>query len=320
LHKIHAKMVKIVLLDSETLGEIANLRVLEKLGDLEIHKNTKHEEIIDRCAGKEIVITNKVVLDKEVLSQLPDLRLICVSATGTNNIDLKYAENKGIEVKNVTAYSTNSVAQTTFSMLLYLVTKPNYFDSFVKSGAYARSNTFTHLGNPFWELTGKRLGIIGLGTIGRKVAHIAQSFGMEVVFYSTSGKNNNINFKRFDLETLLSTSDVVSIHAPLNDQTKNLIGYEQIKTMKSCSILLNTGRGGIVSEKDLAKALNENLIDAAGIDVFEKEPMEADNPLLKVHNKDKLLLFPHVAWTSIESRQRLIDKLGQNIKTYIDSK
>lgn len=309
-------MMKIVLLDAKTLGESANFRSLEKQGELTIFEFTEPDEIIERCLDKDIIITNKVVLNEAILSQLPNLKLICVAATGINNIDLAYTKKHEILVKNVSSYSTESVAQLTITMLLYLVNRPFYFDSYVKSGAYSRSKIFTHFGYQYWELSGKRLGIIGLGNIGRKVAHIAQSFGMEVVFYSTSGRNNNINFKRFDLDTLLSTSDVVSIHAPLNSQTLNLINYEKMKLMKPCSILLNTGRGGIISEPDLARALNENIIGAAGLDVYGQEPIDAGNPLLKILDKDKLLLTPHIAWTSIEARQRLIEKLAKNIDEF----
>lgn len=310
------EMLNIIFLDARTVGEIANFRVLEKQGKLDIYELTAPENIVERSIGKEVMITNKVIIDKKIIDQLPDLRLICVAATGTNNIDVDYAKEKGIKVKNVAGYSTESVAQQTFAMMLYLVNRPYYYDSFVKSGAYSKSDIFTHFGQSFWELNGKRLGIIGLGTIGRRVALIAQSFGMEVVFYSTSGRNNSINYKRFDLDTLLSTSDVVSIHAPLNDQTRALINYEKIKLMRPCSILINIGRGGIISEMDLARALSENLIGAAALDVFENEPIQADNPLLKIINKDNLLLTPHIGWASIESRQRLIEKLARNIEEY----
>ena len=308
--------LKIVFLDANTVGEVPNFKVLAKQGDIEIFENTSQHQILERCQGKDVIITNKVQLNKEILEALPDLKLICVAATGINNINIEYAEHRGIQVKNVTDYSTESVAQVTFAMLLYLINRPYYYDTFVKSGAYAKSDLFTHFGKPFWELHGKRMGIIGLGTIGRRVAQIAQSFGMEVVFYSTTGRNNNINYKRFDLNTLLGTSDVISIHAPLSDQTRGLIDYEKFKLMRSCAILLNTGRGGIVVEKDLARALNENLIGTAGIDVLENEPINNDNPLLKVNDKEKILITPHIAWTSIEARQRLIDKLARNIESY----
>lgn len=309
-------MINIVFLDAKTVGEVANFRVLEKQGNLKIYENTEPEKIVERCKGYEVVITNKVAITRETMEQLPDLKLICIAATGMNNIDLDFAKKKEIEVKNVKGYSTESVAQHTFSMLLHLVNRPGYYDDYVKSGAYAKSDIFTHFGHPFWELNGKRLGIVGLGTIGRRVAQIAQGFGMEVVFYSTTGRNNNINYKRFDLDTLLSTSDVVSIHAPLTEQTKDLINYENMKKMRSCAIILNTGRGGIVNEADLAKALNNNLIGGAGIDVMEKEPIDPDSPLLKIYNREKILITPHVAWTSIEARQRLIERLSSNIESF----
>jgi len=310
-------MSKIVFLDLETIGKVDNLKLLHKLGDLETFEKTAPEEVVERCQGKNIVIVNKVKMTEAVMKQLPDLKLICVAATGVNNVDLNYAQNNGIEVKNVAGYSTDSVAQLTFTMLLYLVNKPFYYDNFVKSGAYSRSGSFTHHRETFWELKGKRMGIIGLGTIGRQVARIAESFGMEVVFYSTTGRNNHISYKRFDLDDLLKSSDVVTIHAPLNTQTRDLITYEKMKLMRPCAILLNLGRGGIINEKDLARALNDNLIGAAGIDVMEQEPINADNPLLRLFDKDKILITPHMAWASRESRELLVEKLARNIEVYL---
>ena len=309
-------MDQIVLLDANTIGKVDNMKMISKLGKLEIHESTLQEQVVERCLGKEIVIVNKVSLTAEIMKELPDLKLVCVAATGVNNVDLNYAENNGIEVKNVAGYSTDSVAQLTFTMLLYLVNKPYYYDSYVKSGAYSRSNSFTHHNEPFWELKGKRLGIIGLGTIGRQVARIGESFGMEVVFFSTSGRNNHISYKRFELDDLLKSSDVVSIHAPLNNRTRDLITYEKIKLMRPCAILLNLGRGGIIREKDLARALNDNLIAAAGIDVMEQEPINHDNPLLKLYDKEKILITPHMAWASKESRELLVEKIARNIELY----
>jgi glycerate dehydrogenase len=309
-------MIKIVFLDAKTVGEVSNFRVLEKQGSLTIYEKTLPSEVISRCLGQDVIITSKVHMSKEVMSQLPDLKLICVAATGLNNIDLDAAEKLNIQVKNVAGYSTESVAQLTFAMLLHLVNHIHYYDEYVKSGAYPKSDIFTHFGPAFWELNGKRLGIIGLGNIGRRVAQIAHSFGMEVVFHSTTGRNNNVNYKRFDLDTLLGTSDVVSIHAPLTDQTRGLINYEKIHKMRPCAILLNTGRGGIIVESDLARALDENLIGGAGIDVLEQEPPAASNPLFKIKDKEKLLLTPHIAWTSIEARQRLISRLAKNIEEF----
>ncbi len=313
-------MNKIVFLDTETIGKVDNMKLLNKLGMFETYEHTTPVQVVERCEGKEIVIINKVQLTGDIMKQLPDLKLICVAATGINNVDLNYAENNGIEVKNVAGYSTDSVAQLTFTMLLYLINKPYYYDSYVKSGAYSRSGSFTHHNEPFWELKGKRMGIIGLGTIGRQVARIAESFGMEVIFYSTTGRNNHINYKRFELDDLLKSSDVVSIHAPLNSMTRDLITYKKIKLMRPCAIILNLGRGGIINEKDLARALNDNLIGAAGLDVMEQEPINADNPMLKLFDKEKILITPHMAWASKESRELLVEKIARNIEVYLKGK
>ena len=313
-------MNQIVFLDTETIGKVDNMKLLSKLGNLETFDNTAPDQVVERCQGKEIVIVNKVQMTEALMKQLPDLKLICVAATGVNNVALNYAENNGIKVKNVAGYSTDSVAQLTFTMLLYLINKPYYYDSYVKSGAYSRSDSFTHHNEPFWELKGKRLGIIGLGTIGRQVARIAESFGMEVIFYSTTGRNNHISYKRFELDDLLKSSDVVSIHAPLNNKTRDLITYEKFKLMRPCAIILNLGRGGIINEKELARALNDNLIAAAGIDVMEHEPIHADNPMLKLFDKEKILITPHMAWASKESRELLVEKIARNIEVYQKSR
>lgn len=309
-------MDEIVFLDAATVGTVENLKLIRKLGKLDTYEKTEKEQVVERCIGKEVVITNKVEITSEIMDQLPDLGLICVAATGVNNVDLEHARKKGIQVKNVVNYSTDSVAQLTFTMLLHLVNRPFYYDHFVKSGAYAKSGSFTHHAEPFWELRGKRMGIIGLGTIGRQVARIAEAFGMEVVFYSTTGRNNNINYKRFELDDLLKNSDVISIHAPLNEKTRGLITYEKMKLMRPCAILLNLGRGGIVDEHDLARALNENMIGGVGLDVHEHEPIQPDNPLLKLYDKDKLIITPHMAWASKEARELLIQKIAQNIESY----
>lgn len=308
--------MEIVFLDKKTVGEVGNFNLLHKLGNVEIFDNTLPGDVVSRAARKDVIITNKVRISREIMDALPGLKLICVAATGTNNVDLDHAREKGIEVRNVSMYSTESVAQTTFAMLFHLLSRMPYYDAYVKSGAYSRGEIFTHHGPPFWELSGKRMGIVGLGNIGRRVARISEGFGMEVVFYSTTGRNNNINYKRFDLDTLLATSDVVSIHAPLTEATKDLITYDKIKLMRPCAILLNTGRGGIVNESGLARALDENLIAAAGIDVLTQEPIQPGNPLLKVVDKEKILITPHMAWASMESRARLIEGIARNIEQF----
>ena len=308
--------MEIVFLDKSTIGEVSNFMLLYKFGNVEVFDQTDPQEVVARAKGKDVIITNKVRIGREQMDALPGLKLICVAATGMNNIDLEYAQLKGIQVRNVKSYSTESVAQSTFAMLLHLLNRMPYYEAYVKSGAYSKGKIFTHHGPPFWELSGKRMGIVGLGNIGRRVARIAESFGMEVVFFSTTGRNNNINYKRFDLDTLLSTSDVVSIHAALSDSTRNLITYEKIKLMRPCAILLNTGRGGIVSESGLARALNENRIGFAGIDVMEEEPIRPDNPLMRVVDKQKILITPHMAWASIESRARLLEGIARNIEQF----
>jgi len=308
--------MQIVFLDKKTIGEVTNFNLLHKLGTVDVYENTQEDEVVNRAEGKEVVITNKVVVNREMMDELPDLKLICVAATGTNNIDLEYAREKGITVKNVVSYSTESVAQSAFAMLLHQLNRMPYYETYVKSGAYARGDIFTHHGPTFWELNGKRLGVIGLGNIGRRMARIAEGFGMEVVFFSTTGRNNNINYRRFDLDTLLGTSDVVSIHASLTETTRDLINYEKIKLMRPCAILMNSGRGGIINEPDLARALNENIIAGACLDVLSTEPIKTNNPLLKVIDREKILITPHMAWASMESRARLIEGVARNIEQF----
>lgn len=310
--------MNLVFLDIKTIGEIPNLDLLKQFGVVSYYQTTSYEQTYERVKEADVVITNKVVLDKPIIDKASKLKLICVAATGTNNIDKTAAQERGIAVKNVADYSTNSVAQGTFSLILHLVNNISYFDKYVKEGDYSKSNIFTHLGRSFWELDGKRFGIIGLGNIGRKVAEIAEAFGAEVVYYSTSGQNNNQRFIRLELEPFLKTSDIVSIHAPLNDHTANLINYEHLLLMKKTAILINAGRGGIVNEADLARALNEDLIAGAGIDVFEKEPINTSNPLLHLKNKEKLALTPHVTWASIEARTLLMEKIRRNIEEFLN--
>ena len=312
--------MKLAILDAKTLGSDIDLSGFSQFGEVEIYETTKPEETLERVKDKDIVVTNKVVIDKNIMDNSPNLKLICVAATGVNNIDVEYAKKKGIQVRNVAGYSTESVVQHTFAMLFYLLESLRYYDDYVKSGEYAKSDIFTHLGKPFWEIRGKTWGIIGLGTIGRRVADVASAFGANVIYYSTSGVERKEKYPRVSLDELLKTSDIVSIHAPLNEKTQGLIGYEQIKLMKPTAYLLNLGRGGIVVEEDLAKALDENLIAGAGLDVLEKEPITEDNPLLKIKNKEKLFITPHIAWTSVEARKTLVNEIIENIKAFLEGK
>lgn len=310
--------MKIVFLDVKTVGNVPNLHLFEQFGEVVYFQTTSPEQVQERIAGADIVITNKVVLDSAAIEQAPHLKLICISATGTNNVDKTAALKRGIPVKNASDYSSASVAQGTFALLLHLLNNIPYFDGYVKNGSYSQSDIFTHLENTFWELSGKRFGIIGLGSIGRKVAKIAEAFGAEVVYYSASGKNDQQPYQRLSLEELLRTSDVVSIHAPLNEYTSGLITYDRLLLMKRSAILLNAGRGGIVNEADLAHALDEGLIAGAGVDVFEKEPISTQNPLLHIQHKERLAMTPHSIWASLESRTTLIEKVAQNIQEFIN--
>ena len=308
-------MKNIVILDGQTLGNL-DFDALKEFGNVVNYDTTKPEEVIERIKDAHIVLTNKVVLNENNLKEAKSLELICETATGFNNIDIVYAKNNNIAVTNVAGYSTNTVAQHTFATVLSLYDKLAYYDNFVKSGEYAKSGLFTNVTNPFYELEGKTWGIIGLGAIGRRVAKIAEAFGVNVIYYSTSGKNSNSDYKRVEFNELLETSDIISIHAPLNDDTKGLINYEALKKMKKNSILVNMGRGPIVVEKDLAKAIDEELIAGAALDVFEVEPIALDNPLVSVKNKDRLVLTPHIAWASVEARNRLFKEVINNIKAF----
>ncbi len=310
--------MKIVFLDTKTLGnDIPNISIFNDFGDYEHYPLTSSDERIQRMQDAEIVITNKVIINREVIDACPNLRLICLAATGINNIDLDYAAKKGIKVKNVAGYSTESVAQCTFGMLFYLLHRYEYFNNYVKTGEYTHSDIFTHYGRSFWQLNGKQIGIIGLGTIGKRIAEISKAFGMNPVYYSTSGKNNNASYPRLSLDELLKSSDIVSIHAPLNADTQNLINYDRIKQMKKTAILINMGRGGIVNESDLAKTLDENLIYGAALDVLTNEPIITSNPLLHIKEKERLLIMPHTAWASIEARSLLVNKIADNIREYL---
>jgi len=310
-------MAKIVLLDAKTLGQVPNLKGLSKFGEVKSYDTTLPDETASRIADANIIITNKVIIDRKVIEQCPKLKLICISATGTNNVDLIAAKEKGIQVKNAVGYGSNSVAQHTFASILQLFNQISYYDTYVKNGRYAQSDIFTHYGPPTRELNDKSFGIIGLGNIGKTVAGIASSFGAKVCYYSTSGRNKNEKYTQLTLDELLKSSDIISVHAPLNAQTTNLISKEQFALMKPSSILVNVGRGGIVDESALAEAINNSLIAGACIDVFEHEPIKVENPLLKVKYPEKLVLTPHNAWASIESRTKLVEIVSKNIEDFL---
>ncbi len=304
--------MRIVLLDALTFGE-TDLSAFEALGEVEVYQTTSAEETLSRISDCNVIVTNKVIISDEHMAACANLKLICIAATGMNNVDLNAAKERGVEVKNVSGYSTQSVIQHTFSMLFYLMGHARYYDEVVKDGTYSRSKIFTDVSKPFFEIKGKKWGVIGLGEIGRGVANIAQAFGAEVFYYSTSGRNRTDDFQRTTLEDMLKTCDVISIHSPLNEQTNNLLDYEQLFTCRDGAIVLNLGRGGIVNEEAIAKIIDEKNI-SFGLDVLMKEPMVQNHPFLSVKNSENLYITPHIAWTSVEARDTLIASIVNNIK------
>ncbi|XOB62387.1 D-2-hydroxyacid dehydrogenase [Campylobacterota bacterium DY0563] len=308
--------MKIVFLDRKTLGQDINLDKFNNLGQVEIFETTLPTQTLTRVKDADIVITNKVVIDKEIMEN-SNIKLICISATGTNNVDLEYAKDKGIQVKNVAGYSTASVAQVTISLVLHFMQKLNSYIKYVENKEWENSDIFTYIDVPFYELKNKKWGIIGLGTIGTKVAQIAESFDCDVNYYSTSGKNNNTKYNQMNLEELMKESDIISIHSPLNNTTYNMINKTYLDMMKEDAILINVGRGGIINEADLANKIDSNESLYCGIDVLEKEPIEKCNPLNKVKNKDRIIITPHIGWGSVESRNKLVELVFDNVKEYI---
>ena len=312
--------MNIVVLDRMALGDDIDMSIFEKLGKLTIYERTAPEEVVDRLKDADALLTNKVVIGKAEMDRLPKLRYIGINATGTNNIDLAYAAKKNIAVTNVKSYSTDSVVQHTFALLFYVYEKLRHYDDFVKQGKYSDYGCFTYFGERFAQLSGKTWGIIGLGEIGRKVADIAKAFGCHVVYYSTSGKNSNPDYERAEFDELLRSSDIISIHAPLNDRTQNLMNRAAFEKMKPEAVLINVGRGPIVNESDLLWALNENKIAAAGLDVLSVEPMRKDNPLYGYKDSNRLIITPHIAWATNEARKRLVNEAFLNLEAFICGK
>lgn len=304
--------MKIVYLDAATMGDTP-LDDISALGELVCYDNSTYEEALNRVSDCEVLIINKVKVDRELLSNAPALKLVCEAATGVNNIDLEACEERGIPVRNVAGYSTDSVVQATFMHILSLLGNAPYFDLAVKSGRYSKSGLFTDVSKPFIEIFGKTMGIIGMGAIGNKVAKIAQAFGMNVVYYSTSGTSHCKEYPSLPLEELMLKADVISVHAPLNEKTKGLIGEKELSIMKPDAIIVNMGRGGIIDEFALAKSIDNNIIGGAALDVFEREPLPEDNPLLHTSHPEKLRFTPHTAWASVEARKRLELRIAENI-------
>lgn len=306
--------MKIVFLDAKTIGEDIDLSGYEALGEVVKYDFSSPEEIPERVADADVLVLNKVQINEQTIGTARRLKLVCVTATGTNNLDKNYLQKRGIAWRNVAGYSTESVAQHTFAMLFYLLEKLRYYDDYVKEGRYINDTIFTHFEQRFFQISGKTWGIIGLGNIGRRVADLAKAFGANVIYYSTSGKNIQDGYQRVNLDTLLAESDIISVHAPLTEATYGLINKETLAKMKSSAIFLNLGRGPIVVEDDLANALENGTIAAAGLDVLCVEPMSADNPLLRIKDSKKILITPHIAWASVEARTNLMQIILEQIQ------
>lgn len=308
--------MKIVFLDAKTIGEDIDLSGFDVLGEVVKYGFSTAEEARERSKDADVLILNKVQVNQQTIGEADHLKLVCVTATGTNNLDKEYLDKRGIAWRNVAGYSTESVAQHTFAMLFYLLEKLPYYDNYVKSEKYVNDASFTHFAKAFHELSGMTYGIIGLGNIGRRVADIAKVFGCRVIYYSTSGRNSQPGYERVSFDELLEQSDIVSIHAPLDENTLGLMNKEAFAKMKKSAILLNVGRGPIINEADLAEALNNKTIAAAGLDVLSVEPMQEDNPLRGIKDSERLLITPHIAWAGVEARNRLMGIILGQIKEF----
>lgn len=308
--------MNIVFLDDNSIGTDIDLSGFDALGNVIRYGYSKEDEMPQRVEDADVIIVNKMSVNEKTIGRAEHLKLVCVTATGTNNLDKDFLARKNIAWRNVAGYSTESVAQHTFSLLFYLLEKMHYYDRYVKDEKYVNDAMFTHFSNVFHELNKMTWGIIGLGTIGRRVADIAKMFGCRVIYYSTSGKNQQDGYERVDLDTLLKESDIVSVHAPLDDNTLNLMDKKTFGKMKKSAVFINVGRGPIVVEEDLADALECGEIAAAGLDVLRTEPMAEDNPLRRIKDSDKLVITPHIAWASVEARTRLMDIVLEQIREF----
>ena len=312
--------MKLVVLERNTVGTDIDVSSFEQFGDVTYYKNTVKDEVKAHVGDAEIVIANKAPINEETIGDCPNVKMVCEFATGYDNVDLDYCRKRKIAVTNVVDYCTDSVAQHTFAMALFLFEKLHYYDDYVKSGAYGAQDKFSNFDRRFLELSGKTWGIIGLGNIGKKVAQIAKAFGCRVIYYSVTGKNNCADYESVTLDTLLKESDILSVHCPLSDLTRYLINKEALCKMKPSALLINVARGAVVNNEDLAWALNENVIAGAGLDVLDGEPIRMDNPLGDIKDSEKLIITPHMAWGSVEARTRIVEAACENIRAFLEGK
>ena len=308
--------MKIVFLDAKTIGDDIDLSEFDTLGEVVKYDFSAPEEVPARVVDADVIVLNKVEIGEASVGKAKNLKLVCVTATGTNNLDKESLESRGIAWRNVAGYSTESVAQHTFAMLFYLYEKLRYYDDYVKEERYVEDRMFTHFEKRFCQISGKTWGIIGLGNIGRRVADIAKSFGCRIIYYSTSGKHDDPAYERVGFSELLKRSDILSVHAPLNENTKGLMNGAAFEQMKCEAVFLNVGRGPIVVEEDLLVALEEHKIAAAGLDVLSAEPMSRENPLIRIKDSGRLLITPHIGWASVEARTSLMRIICGQIREF----
>ncbi len=310
--------MKLVILERNSVGIDIDVSCFEQFGEVTYYANTTAEQVAERVQESDIIISNKAPMNEHTLADAPNVKLICLLATGYDCVDLTYCKSRGIKVTNVVNYCTSAVAQHTILLALMLCEKIAFYDNYVKSGSYSAQDRFSNFDRAFHDLEGRTWGIVGMGTIGHKVAELATAFGCKVLFYSASGKNTCTEYSRVDLDTLLQTCDIVSLHCPLTDRTRNLIDKNAFEKMKPTAILINVARGPVVNTQDLFKALTTGKIMAAGLDVLEKEPMDPSNPLNQIQDSTRLIITPHMSWASVESRTRLISEIIKNIQAFLD--
>lgn len=310
--------MNIVVLERHSVGTDVNVDCFKELGNTTYYRNTVEPEVAEKVKDADVIIANKSPLNEKTLKDAPNVKIIAEFATGFDNVDLDYCTSRNIKVCNVRNYSTTAVAQHTFAMALYLLEHLPHYDNYVKSGAYAAQDRFSNFDIPFTELEGKTWGIIGMGNIGKCVAKIAEAFGCNVICYSASGRTIEEGYNQVDFDTLLKQSDFLSLHCPLTDRTKYLIDKVALSKMKPTSYLLNVARGKVVNNFDLYDALMNGTIKGAGLDVIEEEPINSNNPLSTIMDSDKLIITPHLAWASVEARQRCVDMTYDNIKAFME--
>lgn len=310
--------MKLVVLERNSVGTDIDVSCYEKFGEVTYYPNTVAENTAERVKDADVIIANKAPMNEDTLKDAPNVKLICLFATGFDNVDLAYCKSRGIKVANVVNYSTAAVVQHTLLLALALEEKLVHYDNYVKSGEYGAQDRFSNFDRPFREFEGKTWGIVGMGNIGRGVARVTQAMGCKVIFYSASGKSTCTEYERVEFDDLLSQSDILSLHCPLSDRTRGLINKEAFSKMKQSAVLVNVARGPVVDTQALYEALTQGQIAAAGLDVLEKEPISRDNPLNEIKDSTKLIITPHLAWASTEARERLVDEVAKNIQAFLD--